>query len=78
MSAADPWSGGTHDVTVSAALTAAAARVDRSFRDQPLLGAAVRHTIADTESALGRYDEAEKLAIAALVTQKRVLGDAGQ
>jgi serine/threonine protein kinase len=70
LSSADPWSGGNRNATVRDALAAASATVDRSFQNQPLDAAAVRRTIAVTYAGLGLWEEAERLARAALDTQR--------
>jgi eukaryotic-like serine/threonine-protein kinase len=75
MSSADPWSGGARDVSIADVLKAAAAKVDGSFQQEPLVAATVRQTIAETYAGLGRLAEAEALARAALDSQRRVLGD---
>ena len=74
LSSADPWSGGSRQMTVIDALAAAVGKVDQSFQRQPLDAAAVRRTIAATYGGLGRLDEAEGLARSALETQRRALG----
>jgi len=71
----DPWSGGNRQVSVLEALKTATAKVDRAFRNQPLVAADVRRTIATTYSGLGRVDEAAALARSALEAQKAALGE---
>jgi serine/threonine protein kinase len=70
LSSSDPWSGGDRNVTVRDALATASAKIDQSFNNQPLDAAAVRRTIAVTYAGLGLWDEAERLASAALNTQR--------
>jgi tetratricopeptide (TPR) repeat protein len=71
---ADPWSGGKRDVSLLDALKTASTKIDRAFQTQPLVGAAVRRTIAATYLGLGRLDEAAGLAESALGTQQGLLG----
>jgi eukaryotic-like serine/threonine-protein kinase len=78
LSSADPWSGGNREVSVIEALKTATAKVDRAFRNQPLVAADVRRTIATTYSGLGRFDEAATLARSALDAQKTTLGEHGE
>ncbi len=61
ITSADPWKeGGEREVTVREALDNAAAEIDGSFDEQPLIEAAVRESIGTSFRSLGRYDEAEK------------------
>ena len=48
--------------------------VDTQFRDQPVVDAKLRHTLAELYRNLGLYDEALPLAQQALATRRRVLG----
>jgi len=76
LSSADPWSGGSRNVTVTDALAAATSKVDQSFQNQPLDAAAVRRTIASTYAGLGLFDDGERLARSALEAQRAGLGAA--
>ena len=73
LGSADPWQTGS-DMSVRETLQKAAAKIDSSFKDQPLVAAAVRRTIGKTYVALGRFDEAEPLLTAALDTRVKLLG----
>lgn len=64
------------DVTMREVLDAAAATVESRFEDQPVVGAEVRHTIADTYLALGYPDLAEPLFRRALELREEALGPA--
>ena len=65
LGAADPWQSG-RDMSVRETLRVAADKVGASFKDQPLVAAAVRRTIGLTYSGLGRFAEAEPLLRSAL------------
>jgi serine/threonine protein kinase/tetratricopeptide (TPR) repeat protein len=73
LGAADPWQSG-RDQSVREALRAAAEKVEASFKDQPLVAAAVRRTIGLTYIGLGRYGEAEPLLRSALEVRTRERG----
>jgi serine/threonine protein kinase/tetratricopeptide (TPR) repeat protein len=73
LGAADPWQTGA-DVSVRTTLVNAAKKIDTSFKDQPLVAAAIRRTIGKTYIGLGRYDDAEPLLRAALQTRSSLLG----
>jgi eukaryotic-like serine/threonine-protein kinase len=62
------------DLTVRAALQRAAARVEGKFTGQPLVEAAIRQTIAQTELDLGLYREAPVQAERALELRRKLLG----
>jgi tetratricopeptide (TPR) repeat protein len=66
ITSADPWKQGNRDVTIVEALDNAAAEIEGSFAEQPLIEAAVRESIGTSYRSLGRYDEAEKQLRAAL------------
>ncbi len=74
LSSADPWERGDRETTVVEALGSAVARIDESFQEQPLVGAAVRRTIGLTYVSLARYGEAEPLLDSALATRRSLLG----
>jgi eukaryotic-like serine/threonine-protein kinase len=73
LGAADPWQSG-RDQSVREVLNSAAAKVEGSFKGEPLVGAAVRRTIGLTYSGLGRYGEAEPLLRSALQIRTAELG----
>jgi eukaryotic-like serine/threonine-protein kinase len=73
LGAADPWQSG-RDQSVREVLTIAAAKVEASFKGEPLVGAAVRRAIGLTYSGLGRYGEAEPLLRSALQIRTAELG----
>ncbi len=59
LSAADPFGGGTHDLTVAEVLAAADERVAAEFADRPLIEARLRRVIGRTLLELDRPAEAE-------------------
>jgi len=73
LGSADPWQSGGK-VDLAGALKQAAAKVDTSFKDQPLIAAAVRQTIGRVYASLGQLDEAGKLFDSALQTRLKLLG----
>jgi non-specific serine/threonine protein kinase/serine/threonine-protein kinase len=73
LGSADPWQTGS-DISVRETLRRAADKVGTTFKDQPLVAAAVRSTIGRTYLGLGRLDEAEPLIRAALQTRVALLG----
>jgi eukaryotic-like serine/threonine-protein kinase len=73
LGAADPWQTGA-DMSIRTTLANAAKTIDSSFKEQPLVAAAVRRTIGNTYVGLGRYDDAEPLLRAALKTRLALLG----
>jgi len=75
LGAADPWETGA-DVTVRSTLATAAKKIDTTFKNQPLVAAAVQRTIGKTYTGLGRFDDAEPLLQAALKTRVAQLGRA--
>jgi len=75
LGSADPWKRGDREVTVVQALGQSVAKIDESFRDQPLVAAAVRRTIGLTYVSLGRYGEAEPLLDSALAARRSPLGE---
>ena len=74
LSSADPWTGGSRSVTVTDALASAVSKLDQSFQQQPLDGAAVRRTIASTYAGLGLFDDGERLVRSALEVHRAGLG----
>jgi non-specific serine/threonine protein kinase/serine/threonine-protein kinase len=56
-------------------LKPAIAAVETGFGDQPAVDAALRQTLADLYTTLGRYDEALPLQEQALATRRRLLGN---
>jgi serine/threonine protein kinase len=73
LGSADPWQTGA-DISVRETLQRAAEKADASFKDQPLVAAALRRTIGKTYLGLGRLDEAERLMQAALDSRVALLG----
>jgi eukaryotic-like serine/threonine-protein kinase len=73
LGAADPWQSG-RDSSVREALKGAADKVEASFKDQPLVAAAVRRTLGLTYSGLGRWKESEPLLRSALEIRTAQLG----
>jgi serine/threonine protein kinase len=63
------------DVTLRTVLDRAARRLDGRFPDQPLVEAAVRHTVGETYRALGEYKQAQPHLERALDLRRRVLGE---
>ncbi|MCK4872419.1 MAG: tetratricopeptide repeat protein [Phycisphaerales bacterium] len=64
------------DVTVREAIDQAAATIDASFTDQPLVEADVRNTLAVTYRALGLYEAAEPQVVRALEIRRSLLSEA--
>jgi len=54
LESADPWAGGSGDVTVAATLDAAVEEIERSFAGQPLLEAEMRAALGNTYYGIGR------------------------
>jgi serine/threonine protein kinase len=75
LGSADPWERGDREMTVIQALDQSVKRIDESFREQPLVGAAVRRTIGLTYVSLARYGEADPLLESALSTRRSLLGE---
>jgi len=73
LGSADPWQTGS-DISVRETLKRAADKIDVSFKDQPLVAAAIHHTLGNTYIGLGRLDEAEREIRAALQTRIALLG----
>ncbi len=49
--------------------------IDREFKDQPLVDARLRQSLADLYESIGLYDAAYPLQESALTTRRRVLGE---
>lgn len=73
LGAADPWQAGK-DISVRETLQQAAAQIDATFKDKPLIAAEVRQTIGATYLKLGRYQDSEPLLLSALATRQSLLG----
>jgi len=58
MASADPWTGGTRDVTVVEALDAAAQEVAAAFATQPEVEASMHVVLGETYLGLGRLEPA--------------------
>jgi serine/threonine protein kinase/tetratricopeptide (TPR) repeat protein len=76
LGSADPWGGGKRDVTVVEALRKSADKVERSYKDEPLLAATARQAIGKTFLGLGRLDDAEPLLQQALGARRAAFGPA--
>jgi len=50
--------------------------VDAQFKEQPLVDASLRHSVAEIYRTLGVFDDAAPLQSSALATRRRLLGDA--
>src|SRR5262245_57784266 len=74
LASADPFGALGERVTVLEATQAALKQLDSGkLRDEPLVEAAVRATIASTLQSLARYDQAEANARRALELRRRAL-----
>jgi non-specific serine/threonine protein kinase/serine/threonine-protein kinase len=62
------------DMKVRTALDRAAARIEGKFGGQPLVEAAIRHTIGNSYYELGLYPQAQRELERALDLQRRILG----
>jgi len=56
-------------------LKPAIAAIDAQFKDQPVVDALLRHTLANVYESIGLYDAAMPLLESALAIRRRVLGD---
>jgi len=56
-------------------LKPAVVAVDAQFKDQPVVDASLRHTLADLYKNIGQYGDAAALEERALETRRRVLGE---
>jgi serine/threonine-protein kinase len=74
LAAADPIEGLGREVSVVESVEEAVPRIAVTFVDQPLLEAAVRHTVGYTFARLGRFDEAEEQLRLALDLRRRTHG----
>jgi len=73
LGSADPWQTGA-DISVRETLQRASQQVDSSFKNEPLVAAAVRRTLGKTYVGLGRLDDGERQIRAALDTRIKLLG----
>jgi tetratricopeptide (TPR) repeat protein len=84
LSQASPWQQSRPGVvpdaglTVRAALDRAAARMEGRFSGQPVVEAAIRHTVGDAYASLGLYPEADRHFARVLELRRRALGPAHQ
>lgn len=62
-------------VTVEEVLANAEKKVEAAFKDEPLVEAAIRHTIGKTYTSLGRFDLAERHLTRARELRSRFLGE---
>jgi serine/threonine-protein kinase len=74
LGAASPHAGTGRDVTLAAALSAAAATARHSFAGQPEIEAGLLNVVGMTFVELGRYEEAQGLLDRALVLRTEALG----
>ncbi len=74
LAAVDPLRAQGHEVTVLEVLENASGAIEGRFDEQPLVEAAVRHTLGETYMSLGRYDGAEPHLTRALDLRRRELG----
>ena len=63
------------DLIDSTILKPAIAAIDKQFQNQPVVGAALRQTLADRYVDMGLYDAALPLQQSALATRRRMLGE---
>jgi serine/threonine protein kinase len=75
IGAANPAVTQGKELSVREALDSAAGSIQSSFGDRPIVDAAVRHALAETYLALGRYDIALPHARAALQKRRAALGE---
>ncbi|MBU0640691.1 MAG: serine/threonine-protein kinase [Planctomycetes bacterium] len=75
LAAADPSTARGREVSVRETLDRAAERIETGLADEPLVAAALRHTIGLTYRNLGIYDQAEAQLRAALDLRRAHLGD---
>jgi eukaryotic-like serine/threonine-protein kinase len=73
LGSADPWQTGK-DISIREVLANAATKADVEFKDQPVIGAAVKNTIGTSYMRLGQLDAADKLISDALSVRRNLLG----
>lgn len=76
LTSADTNVGGSHDLTVLAAIRAASKSIGEQFASDPLAEASVRATIGNTLYSLGQYDEARQHMERAVALYREHLGPA--
>ena len=59
LQTANPDAGGSRQTTILEALDRSLARIETSFRSQPVVEGEVRQTLGETYNSLGQYDRAE-------------------
>jgi tetratricopeptide (TPR) repeat protein len=74
LQSADPWAGGSGDVTVAATLDAAVEEVGESFAGQPLLEAEMRLALGNTYYGIGALPPGLEQMEKALEIRTRALG----
>ena len=74
LSQANPGNQPNPNVTLRAVIDQAAKNIEGQFAEQPIVEAAIRHTLAKTYEALGVYKEAQKHADRALQLRTQHLG----
>jgi len=71
LAAVEPDRSG-RDVTVRETLDQAAEQVPRDLADQPDIAASIYHTLANSYSSLGRFDDAERMLRTAIEIRRRL------
>jgi len=74
LAPASPLNEPDRNLTVREALDRASARIDGQFEQQPLVEAAIRHTVGTSYLALGEYGPAERHLQQAVEICRRLLG----
>lgn len=73
LGSADPWQTGA-EISMRKILQQASAKADASFKDQPLIAAAVHRTIGKAYLGLGQFTDAEREVRTALDKRVELLG----
>jgi eukaryotic-like serine/threonine-protein kinase len=73
LGSADPWQTGA-GISMQTVLQQASAKADASFKDQPLIAAAVHRTIGKAYLGLGQFADAEREVRVALDQRVKLLG----
>jgi serine/threonine protein kinase/tetratricopeptide (TPR) repeat protein len=74
LGAADPYGEPNRELKVRAVLDRASGRIPSAFQDDPLVEAAIRHTLANAYLGLGEYRKAEEHATRAQELYRRLEG----
>ncbi len=75
LASADPWTGGTRDVTVAQALDAAAKEIETTFADQPEVEASMHKALGETYLGLGKLEPASAQVARALAIHATIPHD---